>query len=99
MWNLTYNAEKVNISYMATLSRHAKAVNVVRFSPDGMHLSYWLVSLARARDVPVLLLLQANFWLLLATVSVLLHKVFMIRSLFVHQIQMLCAQTPHVSQQ
>eukprot|EP00731_Ephydatia_muelleri_P032212 Em0023g719a len=35
MWNLTYNAEKVNISYMATLSRHAKAVNVVRFSPDG----------------------------------------------------------------
>lgn len=35
IWSLTFNAEKANISYMATLSRHSKAVNVVRFSPDG----------------------------------------------------------------
>ena len=39
MWEVKFNENenKLNIEFLANLSRHQRTVNVVRFSPDGMY--------------------------------------------------------------
>ena len=34
------NEDKSSVEFLATLSRHTRTVNVVRFSPDGTHLVF-----------------------------------------------------------